>query len=96
MISKTGQIEFRQLRYFVVLAQTLHFGEAAIKLNLSQSALSQQIKQLESYLGTTLFDRNNRKVVLNRAGHLFLREASLIIRQMEKSMDRWNAEFQGN
>lgn len=95
MISKTNQLEFRQLRYFLVLAHTLHYGKAAEKLFLSQSALSQQIKQLEAFMGTRLFDRTNRKVTLNRAGRLFLREARLIVQQVEKSSERWQSEFKG-
>jgi len=95
MISKPNQLEFRQLRYFLVLAETLHFGKAAEKLFLSQSALSQQIKQLESFMGTRLIDRTNRKVALNRAGRLFLREAQIIVRQLEKSSERWQSEYMG-
>ncbi len=95
MISKTNQLEFRQLRYFLALADTLHYGKAAEKLFLSQSALSQQIKQLEAFMGTRLFDRTNRKVTLNRAGRLFLREARLIVQQLERSSERWQSEFKG-
>lgn len=95
MISKANQLEFRQLRYFLVLAETLHYGKAADKLFISQSALSQQVKQLEAFMGTRLFDRTNRKVTLNRAGRLFLKEARIIVRQLEKSSERWHSEYEG-
>ncbi len=95
MISISNQIELRQLRYFLVLAETLHYRRAAEKLHLSQSALSQQIKQLESFVGTPLFDRTNRKVSLNRAGQLFLKEALSITGQLKKSLERWQSEYHG-
>jgi len=96
MISISNQLELRQLRYFIALAQALHYGKASESLHISQSALSQQIMQLESLLGTQLFNRNNRNVELNKAGILFLKEAELITRQVNKSLDRWNAECSGH
>ena len=95
MISKINQLELRHLRYFLVLAETLHFRKAAAKLLISQSALSQQIHLLESILGAKLFDRTNRKVVLNTAGILFLEEAQFIMNQLNNAMGRWQEALSG-
>ena len=65
-------MELRQLRYFIQSAETLNFTEAAHFLHISQSTLSQQIKQLEDELGMLLFDRVGKRVRLTEAGKLFL------------------------
>ncbi len=95
MISKINQLEVRHIRYFLVLAETLHFRKAAAKLLISQSALSQQINMLETILGVKLFDRNNRRVVLNTAGSLFLEESRFIINQLDNAMERWYQALSG-
>ena len=95
MISSTNQLELRPLRYFLVLAETLHYRKAADILFISQSALSQQIKQLEAILGVTLFDRTNRKVALSRPGQLLVKEAQLVLKQLEDSMERWQLTHDG-
>ena len=95
MISKSNQFEFRHLRYFLVLAELLHYRKASEQLSISQSALSQQIKQLEFLIGAKLFDRSNRKVQLSTAGSLFVAEAQTIVRQIETSMERWNLALKG-
>lgn len=95
MISKINQLEIRHIRYFLVLAETLHFRKAATKLFISQSALSQQINLLEKILGVKLFDRTNRKVSLNTAGILFLEEAKYILNQLDRSMERWQQALDG-
>lgn len=61
-------MELRQLRYFLSIAETLSFSESAKQLCITQSTLSQQIKQLENELGSTLFIRNSHGVVVSEAG----------------------------
>jgi len=95
MISKINQLEIRHIRYFIVLAETLHFRKAAAKLFISQSALSQQISLLETILGVKLFDRTNRKVVLNTSGALFLEESRFILNQLNNAMYRWQQGLNG-
>lgn len=68
MITMEYQLELRQLRYFLVLAEELHFRNAAAILYISQPGLSRQIKELELHIGVTLFHRTNRKVALTKAG----------------------------
>src|SRR5262249_25691737 len=64
-------MELRQLRYFTKAKDLLNFTEAAKALNISQSTLSQQIKQLEAELGIQLFNRIGKRIMLTEAGEMF-------------------------
>jgi DNA-binding transcriptional LysR family regulator len=79
-------METRHLRFFCALAEELHFTRAALLLNVSQPALSHQIRQLEDELGTRLVERTNRRVRLTEAGELFLVRATRILEQMDQAV----------
>jgi len=81
-------MQVHQLRYFIAVAEELHFGKAAEKLNMSQPPLSQQIKKLENELNVTLFNRTKRSVTLTNVGKLFLKDAYDILKRIEVSSDR--------
>ncbi|WP_327113374.1 LysR substrate-binding domain-containing protein [Nocardia sp. NBC_01730] len=73
----------RQARYFVAVAEELHFGRAAERLRMSQPPLSQAIKQTERQLGCELLHRTHRSVALTAAGTVFLQQCRALIRQAE-------------
>ncbi|WEF28596.1 LysR family transcriptional regulator [Klebsiella aerogenes] len=82
-----SRISIRALRYFQALAEELHFGRTAARLNISQPPLSMQIKELEEVLGTKLFERTSRKVVLTRAGQVLKTEVDRILSATEQSLN---------
>ncbi len=77
-------MDYRQLQAFVVLAEELHFGRAAMRLNITQPALTQQIKNLEKTLQLALFNRDKRNVSLTAEGLFLIEEARIIIGHYDK------------
>ncbi len=78
-------IDIRQMRYFVVLAETLHFGRAAERLHLSQPPLSRQIALLEKELGVRLLERHSRHATLTYAGRRFLEDSKAVLASFDQA-----------
>jgi DNA-binding transcriptional LysR family regulator len=74
-------VELRAWRQFLVLAETLHFGQAAERLHMTQPPLTQAIQQLEARLGVVLFERSRRKVALTPAGQALVEPARQLLHQ---------------
>ena len=77
-------MDMRTLKHFILLSETLHFGRASARANISTSALSRNIRQLEAELDTTLFIRDNRSVELTPEGHTFQRYARDALQKWEQ------------
>ena len=83
-------MEFRQIQTFMQISQVKNFSKAAELLGYSQSAVTVQIRQLETELGVRLFDRTGKKVTLTPSGKEFWIHANKIIDEMYKAKDAMN------
>jgi DNA-binding transcriptional LysR family regulator len=81
-----NQLETRELTYFVAVAETLHFGQAAERLGITQPPLSRAIALLERRVGVPLLERTTRQVTLTAAGEVFLPECRAILAAMDTAV----------
>lgn len=88
-------MELRHLRYFLIVAEELHFGRAAERLHISQPPLSQQIKQLEEEIGVALFKRTSRHVSLTVEGETFLEAVKDILQRVDVAVERVRSVARG-
>src|SRR5215218_302924 len=80
---RLAHMELRHLRYFVAVAEELHFRRAAERLHVAQPAVSEQVRKLEAELGVRLLNRNHRGVALTDAGAAMLDEARRVLVQAD-------------
>ena len=88
-------MDYRQLRYFVAVAEELSFSRAARRLHMSQPPLSLQVAAIEQELGTRLLDRTRRRVELTQAGQVFLEQARVSLAQLERTAEMTRRAGQG-
>jgi len=88
-------MKLHQLRYFVTVAEELHFGRAASRLRMAQPPLSRQIRELEEELSTQLFNRARRRVELTDAGRTLLEEARVALAQVDRAAEAARRAGQG-
>src|SRR3546814_7594864 len=89
-------MELRHLRYFVALAEELHFTRAAERLHIEQPPLSRAIKELEDELGVLLFDRDRRGTRLTAAGTVFLQDTRRLFTVLEQARENAKAVAAGS
>jgi DNA-binding transcriptional LysR family regulator len=87
-MQKNREMELRQIRSFLSIAETLHFGRTAELIHLSQPALSLQIRALEETVGVRLFERNRRKTTLTAAGVAFRDDAAAALSKLDQAIRR--------
>lgn len=89
-------MDIKQLRYFVEVARREHISDAALELNIAQSAISRQITQLEKELGVTLFKRSRRNIILTVEGRQLLSQATQILELMDKTIHSFQQHVSHN
>ena len=87
-MERTHRIDLKLLRYFLAVAEELHFGRAAARLNMSQPPLSTHIKELEQQLGTLLFIRHSRSVALTHAVKILMEESRRLLSSANQALAR--------
>ncbi|MGW4244707.1 LysR family transcriptional regulator [Nocardia sp. NPDC004722] len=92
----TQGVELRHLRYFLAVADELHFGRAAVRLHIAQPALTQQIQRLETLLGARLFDRTSRTVALTPAGIVLRERATALLGHADRDLAEVTRIAQGS
>ena len=89
-------MEIKQLKYFIEVAKREHLSEAALELNIAQSAISRQIAHLENELQVTLFKREGRNIYLTDEGRQFFSEATKIIDQLDETIRLFHNQSESN